>query len=91
MAQQKIKMQTKRTRPRKAQARSSSMSSPTRTDRSAINGHRSNKSAPPKASFDRYTALARAAAISGDRVETENFYQHAEHYFRLMQVKASRQ
>ena len=28
--------------------------------------------------------LARAAARSGDVVETENYYQHAEHYFRLM-------
>ena len=29
-------------------------------------------------------ALARAAALTGDAVETENYYQHAEHYFRLM-------
>jgi hypothetical protein len=28
--------------------------------------------------------LARAAARGGDVVETENYYQHAEHYFRLM-------
>jgi hypothetical protein len=28
--------------------------------------------------------LGRAAALSGDAVETENYYQHAEHYFRLM-------
>jgi len=29
-------------------------------------------------------ALARAAALNGDVVETENCYQHAEHYLRLM-------
>jgi len=29
-------------------------------------------------------ALARAAAQAGDAVESENCYQHAEHYFRLM-------
>jgi len=29
-------------------------------------------------------ALARAAALTGDAIETENYYQHAEHYFRLM-------
>ena len=33
--------------------------------------------------FERYVALAREAAIGDDRVTVENFYQHAEHYFRL--------
>ena len=33
---------------------------------------------------DRYLALAQAAALAGDVVEAENYYQHAEHYFRLM-------
>jgi hypothetical protein len=28
--------------------------------------------------------LAREAAASGDRIAAENFYQHAEHYFRVM-------
>lgn len=28
--------------------------------------------------------MAREAASSGDRVAAENFYQHAEHYFRVM-------
>src|SRR6516225_5824385 len=34
--------------------------------------------------FERYVALAREAAASGDRISAENLYQHAEHYFRLM-------
>lgn len=34
--------------------------------------------------FERYIALAREAAASGDRIAAENFYQHAEHYFRIM-------
>ena len=29
-------------------------------------------------------ALARAASRTGDAVEIENYYQHAEHYYRLM-------
>ena len=33
--------------------------------------------------FERYIALAREATASGDRVAAENFYQHAEHYFRI--------
>jgi uncharacterized protein DUF4167 len=33
--------------------------------------------------FERYVALAREALISDDRVAAENFYQYAEHYFRI--------
>jgi hypothetical protein len=33
--------------------------------------------------YERYLALAREAAIAGDRVAAENLYQHAEHYFRV--------
>jgi Domain of unknown function (DUF4167) len=34
--------------------------------------------------FERYVALAREAAAGGDRIVAENLYQHAEHYFRVM-------
>jgi hypothetical protein len=34
--------------------------------------------------FERYLALAREAQSSGDRIAAENFFQHAEHYFRVM-------
>ncbi len=34
--------------------------------------------------YERYLALARAQAQSGDIVGAENYYQHAEHYFRSM-------
>lgn len=34
--------------------------------------------------FERYVALAREAASAGDRIAAENYYQHAEHYFRIM-------
>jgi hypothetical protein len=34
--------------------------------------------------LEKYLALARDASASGDRVAAENFYQHAEHYFRLI-------
>jgi len=49
-------------------------------------GHwnRANDLANGKSSDDHYMALARAAILAGDRVEAENFYQHAEHYFWLM-------
>jgi hypothetical protein len=37
--------------------------------------------------FERYVALAREAATSGDRIAAENFYQHAEHYFRISNAR----
>jgi hypothetical protein len=33
---------------------------------------------------ERYLALARAEAQSGNMVGAENYYQYAEHYFRSM-------
>ena len=36
--------------------------------------------------YERYLARARAAQQAGDQVEMENCYQHAEHYFRVMQA-----
>jgi len=36
-----------------------------------------------KKDADRRSALAREATTSGDRIAAENFYQHAEHYFRI--------
>ena len=38
----------------------------------------------PHQIFERYVALAREASTSGDRVAAENLYQHAVHYFRIM-------
>lgn len=35
--------------------------------------------------FEKYQALARDAMSSGDRVMAENYQQHAEHYFRIVQ------
>jgi hypothetical protein len=35
-------------------------------------------------SYERYLALAKAQAQAGDMVGAENYYQHAEHYFRSM-------
>jgi Domain of unknown function (DUF4167) len=41
--------------------------------------------------FERYIALAREAGASGDRIAAENFYQHAEHYFRVMNADGNGQ
>ena len=34
--------------------------------------------------YARYIVLAKDAASRGDRIESENCFQHAEHYFRAM-------
>jgi hypothetical protein len=41
--------------------------------------------------FERYIALAREAASSGDRIAAENLYQHAEHYYRIMNANGEGQ
>jgi uncharacterized protein DUF4167 len=41
--------------------------------------------------FERYIAMAREAASSGDRIAAENLYQHAEHYFRVMNADGNGQ
>jgi uncharacterized protein DUF4167 len=43
-----------------------------------------NGSHNAQGNYERYLALARAEALSGNTVGAENYYQHAEHYFRLM-------
>jgi Domain of unknown function (DUF4167) len=40
-----------------------------------------------KARYRMYVTLAQAAALTGDAVETENCYQHAEHYYRVMRER----
>ena len=34
--------------------------------------------------LEKYLAMARDAASAGDRIAAENFYQHAEHYYRII-------
>jgi hypothetical protein len=41
--------------------------------------------------YEKYLALARDAASSGDRVKAENYLQHAEHYFRLIRAMQPQQ
>ncbi len=45
----------------------------------------------PQQIIDKYNQLARDAQLAGDRVATENFQQHAEHYLRLLGVAQKEQ
>jgi len=40
---------------------------------------------------DKYSALARDAIASGDIIMAENYYQHAEHYYRIIMSAQSQQ
>jgi Domain of unknown function (DUF4167) len=46
--------------------------------------HRRQNAGNARQYYERYLARAREAQLSGDVIETENCYQHAEHYFRVM-------
>jgi hypothetical protein len=37
--------------------------------------------------LEKYLALARDATAAGDRIAAENFYQHAEHYYRVINAE----
>jgi len=41
--------------------------------------------------FEKYLALARDATSSGDRIKAENYLQHAEHYYRILNPNGSGQ
>ena len=43
-----------------------------------------NNSQSAQRSYERYLALARAEVQNGNTIAAENYYQHAEHYFRSM-------
>jgi hypothetical protein len=62
-------------RPQRKRPPNGRANAPGRSPNSSGNAHRN---------YERYLALAREAALNGDTVEAENCYQHAEHYFRVI-------
>ena len=34
--------------------------------------------------YEKYLTMARDAHVSGDRIMAENYHQHADHYFRIL-------
>lgn len=57
-----------------------------RSNRRSSNSSRPEPKSPHNAqrNYERYLALAQAEAQSGNSIGAENYYQHAEHYFRSM-------
>ena len=71
---------------RTRQSRPVASSNNHRTKRWTSNGARpqQNGSQSAQRNYERYMALAQAEAQSGNLIGAENYYQHAEHYFRSM-------
>lgn len=42
-----------------------------------------------QARYDRATALARGHEAAGDRIAAERFYQQADHYRRILNLRAA--
>ena len=75
-------MRSRNWRPQRRQppASRSNAANRQRQNGSAGNAHRN---------YERYLALARDATLNGDAIEAENFYQHAEHYFRVIRERSN--
>jgi Domain of unknown function (DUF4167) len=57
-----------------------------RSSRWTSNGARPEQKGSQNAqrNYERYLALAQAEAQAGNLIGAENYYQHAEHYYRSM-------
>jgi hypothetical protein len=69
---------TRYSRPSSAYANRSNRGSSNSSRPEPQNSHNAQKN------YERYLSLAQAEAVSGNAIGAENYYQHAEHYFRMM-------
>ena len=54
------------------------------------NDHRKNNFRPTQSAeklFEKYTSLAKEALSSGDKTLSENYFQHADHFMRVVDDK----
>jgi hypothetical protein len=74
-----------RTHMRTGQSRPAAASGAGR-NRWPLNAARTESNSPQNAqrNYERYLALARAEAQAGNLIGAENYYQHAEHFYRSM-------
>ena len=57
---------------------------------SFVNAHRQNNFRPTQSAeklFEKYTNLAKEALSSGDKTLSENYFQHADHFMRVVDDK----
>jgi hypothetical protein len=74
-----------RTNLRKRQSKPAASFAPRSTQRTPNAGRPEPRgSQDAQRNYERYLALAQAQAQAGNLIAAENYYQHAEHYFRSM-------
>ena len=59
---------------------------------SSLNGRSRNNMRPQQSAeklAEKYNTLAKEALSSGDKTLSENYFQHAEHYARIIEIKNS--
>jgi hypothetical protein len=47
-------------------------------------GDQQSTTARAQRNYQRYVALAHQAGLKGDAIAAENFFQHAEHFYRVL-------
>ena len=60
---------------------------------SFINGQRNNNFRSTQSAeklFEKYTSLAKEAMTSGDKTLSENYFQHADHFMRVIDDRKNR-
>jgi hypothetical protein len=67
---------TSNMRPRTSQVR--------KTEPAGVRNQHARDPQNAQRNYERYLVLAHAEALTGDRITAENYFQHAEHYFRSM-------
>lgn len=72
------------TNPKRLRGRGNGRKHPPRNQNFESNGPEVKVRGNAQQVVERYLALARDASSAGDRVAAENYFQHAEHYFRIM-------
>jgi hypothetical protein len=75
------------TNPRRGRNRNSGKRNPNQNSRNRNydgSGQENRVRGSSQQILDKFLALARDASLAGDRIATEGFYQHAEHYYRVL-------
>ena len=78
MRSNRINRNTRHSRPTSANANRSNQVSSNPSRPGPQNSYNAQRN------YERYLTLAQAEALSGNAIGAENYYQHAEHYFRMM-------
>ena len=87
MFQRKQKRFRRRSNDRNHMGRSNGISQSRLRTNSYTNGQSRNKFRTPLSAeklFEKYSSLAKEALTTGDKTLSENYYQHSDHYSRIL-------